>query len=218
MQSIKLHALAVTGAAFLCANAFAGAVDDGVHDLQKRWAEITYHVVGKDDKEAGYGALEKDAGKLVAAYPNRAEPKIWEGIILSTDAGVSGGFGALKKVKTAKSLFEQAIAIDDKALNGSAHTSLGSLYYQVPGWPISFGSDKKAEQQLTEALKINPRGIDPNYFYGDYLYQKGRYAAALQALQSALAAPDRPNRPLADAGRRQEVRALMDKVKKKLGS
>ena len=34
---------------------------------------------------------------------------------------------------------EQALAIDATALEGSAFTTLGSLYYQVPGWPIGFG-------------------------------------------------------------------------------
>ncbi|MFC1680520.1 hypothetical protein ACFL1S_01845, partial [Pseudomonadota bacterium] len=59
---------------------------------------------------------------------------------------------------------------------------------------------------------------DPNYFYGDYLYEQNRFDEAAQALEAALAAPARADRPLADAGRQQEVRALMDKVKMKLGS
>jgi hypothetical protein len=58
------------------------------------------------------------------------------------------------------------MAIDPRALQGSAYTSLGSLYYQVPGWPIGFGDDKRAEAMLLKALEINPDGIDPNYFYG----------------------------------------------------
>ena len=44
-----------------------------------------------------------------------------------------------------------ALAIDPKALAGSAYTSLGSLYYQVPGWPIGFGDDKKAREMLEAA-------------------------------------------------------------------
>lgn len=216
MPSVKVFVLS-TFALFASANVLAGSVDDGVRDLQRRWAEVTYHAVDKNHKETGYEALEADAEKLVETYPDRAEPKIWAGIILSTHAGISGGFGALGKVKAAKKLFEQAIAIDDTALDGSAHTSLGSLYYQVPGWPLSFGDDGKAEQQLTRALQINPAGIDPNYFYGNYLYEQGRYTEAAEVLKNALAAPARPDRPLADAGRRQEVRALMDKVRGKLG-
>lgn len=201
----------------LAGGAFADALDDGIHEIQERWAQVTYHVVGDDRKSAAYEALENLAAKLESAYPDRAEPRIWHGIVLSTHAGVSGGLGALKRVKQAKTLFEEAIAIDDDALDGSAYTSLGSLYYQVPGWPLAFGSDKKAEQHLRQALKINPSGIDPNYFYADYLFEQGRFEEAAQMLSKALAAPDRADRPLADAGRRQEARALMDRVRGKLG-
>jgi tetratricopeptide (TPR) repeat protein len=202
----------------MATQALADVVDDGVKDIQTRWAKITYSVIGEDQKDAEYTQLESVAERFADQYPDRPEPKIWQGIVLSTHAGVSGGLGALKRVKAARKLFEQAIALDDAALDGSAHTSLGSLYYQVPGWPLAFGNDDKAEAHLKHALEINPRGIDPNYFYGDYLFEQGRYAEAAQVLDRALSAPERPDRPLADAGRRQEVRALMGKVKKKLGS
>ena len=71
----------------------------------------------------------------------------------------------------------------------SAYTSLGSLYYQVPGWPVGFGNKAKAEQLLKQALAINPNGIDPNFFYGDYLLEQGRKAEARQALDKALVMP-----------------------------
>jgi Tfp pilus assembly protein PilF len=108
------------------------------------------------------------------------------------------------------------MAIDSRALQGSAYTSLGSLYYQVPGWPIGFGDDKRAGTMLLKALEINPDGIDPNYFYGDYLFHEKRYAKARSALQRALAAPDRPGRAVADKGRRDEVRTLLVKVEAEL--
>ena len=74
-----------------------------------------------------------------------------------------GGLGALGLVKQAKASLEQALAIDPQALAGSAYTSLGSLYYQVTGWPLGFGDDDKAEAMLKQSLAINPDGIDPNY-------------------------------------------------------
>ena len=96
--------------------------------------------------------------------------------------------------------------IDPDAMQGSADTSLGTLYYKVPGWPFGFGDDDKAEAYLKKAVLINPNGIDPNYFYADFLYGKHRYGEAMQALERAQAAPPRPSRPLADKGRRQEIR------------
>jgi len=37
-------------------------------------------------------------------------------------------------------------------MDGSAFVTLGSLYSMVPGWPIAFGNDLKAEQSLKKAM------------------------------------------------------------------
>ncbi len=186
-----------------------------INYLQTEWARIKYQLVDEDRQLNEIHMLEDHAEKVTAHYPDRAEPKIWEGIILSTDAGIVKGMSALGKVKKAKELFEQSLALDPYAMNGSAHTSLGSLYYQVPGWPIAFGDDDKAETHLKMAIKMNPNGIDPNYFYGDFLLHKERYSEARAYLTHALNAQDRPNRVVADQGRRQEIKAALAKIKQK---
>ena len=107
--------------------------------------------------------------------PQAAELHIWHGIVLSTWAGAKGGLGALGLVKQAKAELEKAIELDPAALDGSAYTSLASLYYQVPGWPIGFGDEDKAEALFKQALALNPDGIDPNYFHGDFLLRQKRY-------------------------------------------
>jgi Tfp pilus assembly protein PilF len=87
----------------------------------------------------------------------------------------------------------------------------------VPGFPIGFGDHDKAKQLLQQALKLNPNGIDPNYFYADFLYTEGEYAAALPYLEKAAKAPPRPGREVADKGRHADIAALTAKVKAKLG-
>jgi len=186
-----------------------------LHQLQTRWAEINYQTPEKQREEA-FAKLVTQADAALASEPKAAELLIWRGIILSTEAGAKGGLGALGLVKEAKASLEQALAIDPQALAGSAYTSLGSLYYQVPGWPIGFGDDEKAEKMLTQALAINPDGLDPNYFYGDFLQRQKRYEEARAALEKALAAKDRPGRELADNGRRAEATALLQQVESKL--
>nr|MBP8885461.1 tetratricopeptide repeat protein [Pseudomonas sp.] len=163
-----------------------------------------------------FAKLVTQADAALASEPKAPELLIWRGIILSTEAGAKGGLGALGLVKEAKASLEQALAIDPQALAGSAYTSLGSLYYQVPGWPIGFGDDEKAEKMLTQSLAINPDGLDPNYFYGDFLQRQKRYEEARAALEKALAAKDRPGRELADNGRRAEATALLQQVESKL--
>lgn len=183
--------------------------------LQKEWARIKYQMPEKKAQLDAIHRLEAQAAEVALKYPDRAEPKIWEGIILSTDAGIVKGLSALGKVKKAKMLFETSLNQNPRALEGSAHTSLGSLYYQVPGWPLGFGDDKEAERHLIMALQINPNGIDSNFFYGDFLLQNGRHQEAKKYFEKAMMAPNRPDRPLADAGRRQEIKAKLADIDQK---
>ena len=188
--------------------AVCAGVDEDVRALQDEWAQIKYARPAAEQEKA-LAELTKNADAVRGRHPGRAEPQIWYGIIAGSYAGARGGLGALGLAKDAKKAFEQALEIDPKALDGSAYTSLGSLYYQVPGWPIGFGDDEKARELLEKALAVNPDGIDANYFYGDFLYRKGDREGARRALSKALKAPPRAERALADQGRRKEIEALL---------
>ena len=166
--------------------ALAGVAED-VSTLQQKWEQVRYKTAAPA-QEAQYAQLLGEAQKLAQANPNSAEILIWYAIIESTYAGAKGGLGALSHAKSARKTLEQAIALNPDALSGSAYTSLGSLYYQVPGWPLGFGDDKKALELLKKGLAVNPDGIDPNYFYGDYLYRQGDYASRTRPAQSAAGA------------------------------
>lgn len=214
---MQLHRLtyAFVFAGLTSAAAFAATPEETIRPIQDQWAEIKYRLPEKQQAER-YHALAEQARQLAVAQPGHAEVLIWEGIVLSSEAGAKGGLGALPLAKAAKQQLEAAIKLDDKALKGSAYTSLGSLYYKVPGWPIGFGDKARAEEMLKKALAINPAGIDPNYFYADYLFERERYSEALRHLDTALKAPARPGRELADNGRRQEIQALIAKIKKEM--
>jgi Tfp pilus assembly protein PilF len=155
------------------------------------------------------------ADDVVGTYPDQADPLIWRGIIKSSYAGAKGGLGALSLAKSAKKDFEQALAIDDKALMGSAYTSLGTLYFKVPGWPLGFGDDEQAETLLKKALALNPNGIDSNYFYGLFLLEENNLALAEQFLLKAKNAPKRPDRPVADKGRLKEIQIALQQLEQK---
>ena len=186
-----------------------------IKPLQDRWAEVNY-ALPEDDREKAFAELLATADKVVGSNPDKAEALIWRGIIKSSYANAKGGLGALSVAEGSKADLEQAIALDPTALQGSAFTSLGVLYAKVPGWPSGFGDNKKAKELLLKALEQNPQGIDPNYFYADYLAGKRDWAQALRYLEIAKAAAPRPGRESADAGRQQEIAALLAKVQKKL--
>lgn len=204
--------LAVSAAALVPRPASAAPVDDAVRELQHDWETIRYKMPASE-RERRFADLAGKAHRVSESFPGRSEPLIWEGIIVSSLAGEKGGLGALGMVKQAKALYEQAIQIDGNALEGSAYNSLGVLYYKVPGWPVGFGDKKKANALLQKALAINPNGIDPNFFFGEYLAENGEPDQAVAFLEKALQAPPRPGRQIADAGRRDEARQLLEKLK-----
>ncbi|PHS25639.1 MAG: hypothetical protein COA84_07335 [Robiginitomaculum sp.] len=213
---MKILSLAILGALTLVQPAYAGPVEDGVAHLQKEWAVINYKTPNTDEQLEKMAALALEADTLTAANPDRAEPLVWSAIIKSTEAGMKGGMGALGLAKQARRELQQAIEIDGNALDGSAYTSLGSLYYQVPGGVIGFGSKKKARANLQKALSINPDGIDANYFYGDFLLRRKKYDEAITTFEHALTAADRPSRPVADEGRRLEIKVKIAQAKAKI--
>lgn len=190
-------------------------VQKDVVQLQKRWAEVNYDLEGKAQKEA-FDALVIKAESLTISYPKSAEIWIWQGIIKSSYAGVKGGLGALSLVKASKKDLEQAIKLNGDVMSGSAYTSLGTLYFKVPGWPLGFGDDDKAKELLEKALVINPNGIDSNYFYAEYLTDQKQYEQAEKYLLKAQQAPARPNRPVADKGRLDEIKTSLNNVRTQL--
>jgi tetratricopeptide (TPR) repeat protein len=206
----------ITLASVLLLLSMASYGDEGLLVIQHEWAEINYSDLEGDDKVNALLVLEDKAESLVKLTPEGAEGYIWLGIVQSTTAGAKGGLGALKYAKAAKKSFEKALRLDETALQGSAMTSLGVLYHKVPGWPIGFGSDKKAEMLLTKALSLNSDGIDPNFFYAEYLFDEREYDKAMKYLAKAQAAAPRPDRPLADKGRQKEVELLKQKVLAKM--
>lgn len=205
-------ALACGALALLAPPVQAGPADDEVAQLQRDWETVRYRA-GPAERGPRFEALAAKAHKVSESHPGRAEPLVWEGIIVSSLAGERGGLGALSLVKQAKALYEAAIQIDGKVLDGSAYNSLGVLYYKVPGWPLGFGDKARAGELLRKALALNPKGIDPNFFYGEYLLETGQPQEAVSYLERALQAPPRPGRELADTGRREEVRQLLEKAR-----
>ena len=216
----------VRNVVFVCASLLAGslcaatpadpAFDTELLSIQQAWAKVNYESPAGDERNKAFDALEKRAENFTHQNPTRPEALIWEGIIESSYAGAKGGLGALSLCKEARGNLEAALKLDPNALDGSAYTSLGALYYKVPGFPVGFGDDAKAEKLLQKALKLNPNGIDANFFYAEYLFEQSRYPESLQYLDKAGKAAPRPGREAADKGRRGEIVALTAKVKAKM--
>ena len=186
----------------------SAAMNETISSLQKHWAHANYKTDKKKRKQA-FEVLTMEADNAVDATPDSVEVHIWAGIIYSTNAGVVSMFSAGKQVKRARAELERALELDPTAMSGAAYTSLGALLFQIPG--LMGGDDEKAEEMLKKGVEMNTVGIDANYFYGVFLLDQDRLEESEVYLKKALAAKDRPARPLADEGRRAEINtALVD--------
>jgi tetratricopeptide (TPR) repeat protein len=196
--------LLLSSSAALADDGFAS----GLTAIQQEWAAANYQAEGSA-REKAFAALVEHAGAFSAAHPQQAEAVAWEGIVLSTYAGEVGAMSAMKYAKAARAALEKAEKLDARALGGGIYASLGALYSKVPGGFIGFGDDELAEQYFAKALAIDGDNIDNNYFYGEFLVEQGNYAEAKRVLQHALEAPVLAERPVFDAGRRNDIRKLL---------
>lgn len=196
----------------------AAPLEESLRRLEQTWSHINYEVGDPQAQQTQMTRLIDAAAAVAAQNPGHAEPLVWQALALCSEAGFEGGLGALRRARQARELFEQAARLDYRALNGAIPISLGSLYAKVPGFPLGFGDDTKARRYLEEGLAINPDGLDSNYFYGDFLLELKDYGHAAVVLTHALAAPPAPDRPVWDAGRRGEVRALLARAQQKLAA
>jgi tetratricopeptide (TPR) repeat protein len=192
---------AVAGFRVLPAQA-TDAADAEVHRLQSMWEAIKFGVPEGDEQTKQMNALGDDADAVAAKFPDRPEVLIWDGIITSERASLASAFSALGLAKRARDILQNAYEMAPAKLDAGATTSLGVLYYRVPGFPIGFGDKAKARQLLEQATKLAPTGLDAWYFYGDFLYEQKEYSKAAEVFHHALSIPPHPDRPVWDKNRR----------------
>ena len=217
---IVRYALAFAALAFAGAGAANAsnnpAMDAAVRRINDQWAHIRYQVADRNEQYRQLDALAGQAAQVSTRYPGRAEPLLWQGIVVSEEAARASVLKQLGLARSARDILEKARGIDPNIADGGVKMSLGVLYYRVPGFPIGFGSTSKARALLEAALKQDPNGLDNNFFYADFLNDEGHPAQAKQYVLRGLQAPVNTARPVWDAGRRAEMRALLGKINAKL--
>jgi tetratricopeptide (TPR) repeat protein len=190
----------------------AGAPDADIKRLASEWAHIKYQVKDREEQLKQIDALAKEAAVVVDRNPGNVEPLLWDGIITSEEAAMASLIHKLGLATSARKLFERAEEIDGPGPKGAVAMSLGVIYYRVPRFPMGFGDIDKARHYLETAIALDPNGLDANYFYGDFLLKRGEVEKGKATLTHALEAPPDTDRPVWDAGRRAEVRALLAKA------
>jgi tetratricopeptide (TPR) repeat protein len=199
----------------LSSQCFADNLKHSLTKLESDWSAVFYNTP-EPKKAAGYKQLLNQSILLAAEFPERPEPLFWEAVIKATYAEHLDAISALDSIKQARDLLIKALEIDPHTMNGSAYVTLGTLYYMTPGWPIAFGDNNKAREMLETALKINPDGIDVNYYYADYLLANNELNAAEKYFEKAAKMPIGPEQSYADKRLKEEAKIALLKTKKKI--
>ncbi|MCK9395209.1 MAG: hypothetical protein M0Q44_06445 [Methylobacter sp.] len=193
---------------------FAENLKDSLRNIEAEWASI-YYSVPKSKQGAAYVQLLDKTASLARQYPNAAEPIFWQAVLKATYADHQDAFSALSAIQEARDLLIKALKIDPETMSGSAYVTLGTLYYMVPKWPISFGDDDAAKQMLETALKINPDSLDANYFYGEFLLLHNKPNDAAIYFKKASAAPVRTEQLYADNQLKAEARLALENAQQR---
>lgn len=191
---------------------------DELLSIQREFDAASFSALAKGSRKDAFADLVAHAAELSERYPARVEAIAWHGIVLSTYAGEVGALGAMKYAKAAREVLLRAESMQPTALDGGIYASLGALYSKVPGGIVGFGDDALAVEYFEKALEVDSENIDNNYLYGEFLIEHGQYEQAMQVLNRALNAPQVGERPLFDAGRREEIRELLRTAKRQLST
>jgi len=154
--------------------------------------------------------------RLAKENSDNAGFQMMAGFFNAQYAGYKGGVGALKYAKASRKYLDKSVKLDPTIYGGAAHIILGTLYVQVPGWPVGFGSKKKALTHYQAALKISPDGLDSNLSYAEFLFAQKEYSEAKVYLEKAAVAPSRPKRAKADARAKKQIARGLELVEERL--
>ena len=144
------------------------------------------------------------------AMDESSEVLMWRGAIGASVAREKGGVGALGIIKQAKKDLEASVKADPS--NDMASAILANLLGKAPGWPLSVGNKKKADQMFTQVLQANPNNILALQGYAELMIEQGKPDEAKGLLARALQLAPRDGREMADEARQTQIRDLMNSL------
>jgi hypothetical protein len=104
-------------------------------------------------KAAGQGVYA--CRRLIRDHPGLAAAHYYLALNLGQLAATKT-FGALPLVDEMEGSLKRARQLDPRLDFAGPDRSLGLLYHQAPGWPLSVGSKSKGRQHLQEAVLLSP--------------------------------------------------------------
>jgi tetratricopeptide (TPR) repeat protein len=146
----------------------------------------------ESDKERRIQLFEnaiETADQALALNANDVRGLFWKAAAMGKIAEDSGIINALRMLRPMESMLLKVIELDEHYENAGAHRALGRMYHQLPSFPISFGSNRKAQMHLKRAHELFPRDVITRAFYAELLYDSGRKTEARKHAEFVLATP-----------------------------
>jgi len=129
------------------------------------------------------------ADKALALNGNEVRGLFWKAAAMGKMAEDSGVVNALRMLRPMEKMLLNVVALDEKYENAGGHRALGRMYHKLPGFPISFGSNRKALKHLKRAHELFPQDVITRAFYAELLYDEGNIDEARKHADFVLAAP-----------------------------
>jgi len=199
--------------ALVYSTAIAADLDQELAAIIRDYDSANYDSPNDDVKAKAFEAVAKRAESLAKQFPGRAEPLVWQGQAQASQSAFERSLGLAKQ---ARKTLEAAVAITPNQYAIEAYSTLGSMYANIPGFPISFGDKKKARALYEKALAINSESAGANLGYANLLFKTDDYAGAIKHATVALNAPPRPGRDKANKAARASAEGLIAKAKKEM--
>lgn len=192
------------------------ALPNTVKEMRLELDRVNFDLNGSDAKLKRLDEVLPHSEALATKNSKDAGFQMMAGFYNAQYASYKGGIGALKYAQSARKYLEQSVKLDPTIYGSSAHAVLGTLYAQVPGWPIGFGNKKKALNNYQAALTFSPNGLDSNFTYAQYLFSQKKYQEAKRYLEKAALAPPRPDRPKADIDVSKQIAKGLKEIEQRL--
>ncbi|MCX7095761.1 MAG: hypothetical protein NTY50_20270 [Methylobacter sp.] len=187
--------------------------DEKWNNLYNQWMSIHYSTLQYLQKTSAFQSLLNRIVEQQKTDQKAVQAIVLEALVYCSYAEIENGLSSLSYVGNAYNLLKRAESLDPTPFEGTVYSTLGALYSQVPGWPISFGDKKLAKQYLELALHLYPNAADTNYLYGHFLLSQGQPTKAYPYLYQAANAPIRASQRLVDIHAKADAVVALNAIK-----
>lgn len=158
------------------------------------------------DKGVQYGE------QAITLNPRAIYGNYWYAANLGMRGLCRGIMASLRSIEPMRKALMVVLQENERFYFGGPHRTLGRLYHQAPGWPISIGKKGKAMDHLERAVEIAPDFLHNRLFLAELLLDVGKKKEAREHLDFILEKPVNPDHQIEDGNYRKQARKMRSKL------